>query len=272
MPPSHLDTDVRAEAARLAAIRRYEILDTPHDGTFDDIAALAATICGTPIATVSIVDTDRVWFAAVRGLEGVTEVGIEPGLCSSAFLADGPYVITDALVDPRTMGHPLVRGELSLRFYAAAPIITTEGFRLGTVNVIDHMPRQLTDAQTEVLSGLAKLVARHLDLRLAAIHAVRAEQQLRTDADRRATASAELTEKLRAAAAAADLNRPHPEFCQLGGMRVPCIRPAEVKIADSWGDSVWSCTEHAEEAIVNVRNVFVASDELGGLAAYANRP
>lgn len=267
---SQLRPDVGDEAARLAAVHRYEILDTPGDGTFDDIAELAATTCGTPIATVTIVDTDRVWFAAARGLHGVTEVSTDPGLCASAYLADGTYVINDALLDPRTIDHPLVRGELGLRFYAAAPIITGEGFRLGTVNVIDHMPRQLTEAQTGVLAGLAKLVARHLDLRLAAIRAVRAEQQLRAEADERAAASAALAEQLRAAADA-QRHRPHPATCQLGSTRAPCPRPAELKVADSWGDSLWSCQQHAEEAILNVRNVFVASHELGGLAAYAAR-
>jgi GAF domain-containing protein len=102
------------DAARLAAVGRYEILDGPADGTFDDIVELAATACGAPIATVTIVDADRVWFAASRGLSGVTQVGTEPGLCASAYLADGPYVINDALVDPRTLDHPLVRGELGL--------------------------------------------------------------------------------------------------------------------------------------------------------------
>ena len=182
---SQLHAGLGDEAARLAAVRRYEILDAPSDGTLDDIAELAAITCGTPIATVTIVDTDRVWFAAARGLPGLTEVSTHPGLCASAYLADAPYVVNDALVDPRTIDHPLVHGELGLRFYAAAPIITSEGFRLGTVNVIDHMPRQPTEAQTDVLLGLAKLAARHLDLRLAAIHAVRVERQLRAEAEER---------------------------------------------------------------------------------------
>jgi GAF domain-containing protein len=258
------------EAARLAAVRRYEILDAPPDGTFDDIAELAATICGTPIATVTIVDADRVWFAASRGLQGVTEVGTEPGLCASAFLADGPYVVNDALVDPRTMDHPLVRGALGLRFYAAAPIITEDGFRLGTVNVIDLMPRQLTDNQTAVLTGLTRLVAKHLEVRLAAIKAVRAERTLRVDAEERAAAEALLTSRLRQATAE-HRRAPHPVDCQLGGRGRPCPAPAEMKIADSWGDSAWGCAAHAEEAIVHVRNVFVASEELGGLAAYMER-
>ena len=270
MVEHRVDTEAGAEAARLA-VHRYDILDAPRDGSFDDIAELAATICGTPIATVTIVDSDRVWFAAVRGVPGVAEIGTEPGLCVSAYLAGGPYVIDDAPVDPRTMNHALVRGELGLRFYAAAPIITGDGSRLGTVNVIDHLPRELTEAQTGLLTGLAKQVARQLDVRLSALRAVRAEQELRGRADERAAASAERAERLRRAAEE-QRGRPRPTNCDLGGRRSPCTRLAELKIADSWGDSVWSCTEHAEEVIVNVRNVFVATDELGGLAAYAARP
>jgi GAF domain-containing protein len=260
----------RDGAARLAAVRRYEILDAPPDGTFDDIAEVAATVCGTPIATVTVVDADRVWFAAARGLPGVTEVGTQPGLCASAYLADGPYVVNDALVDPRTLDHPLVRGELGLRFYAAAPIITDDKFRLGTVNVIDFLPRQLTDNQTAVLTGLAGLVAKHLDVRLATIHAIRAEQRLRIAAEQRAASDALLTNRLRQATAA-HRRMPHPDRCQLGGGGTPCSRPAEMKVADAWGDSAWGCAQHVEETIVQVRNAFVASEELGGLAAYVDR-
>src|SRR5690349_7234456 len=116
MRPIHMATAIDAtdalnDATRLAAVRRYEILDAPADGTFNRIAETAATVCGTPIATVSIVDADRVWFAACYGLEGVSQVGTEPGLCASAFVADGTYVVEDAAIDPRTLDHPLVRGE-----------------------------------------------------------------------------------------------------------------------------------------------------------------
>ena len=260
---------VRTDPARLAAVRRYEILDAPTDGQFDTIAAAAAAACGTPIATVSIVDADRVWFAAARGLDGVAQVGTEPGLCASAFCADGPYVVTDAAVDPRTLDHPLVRGELGLRFYAAAPIITTDGHRLGTVTAIDAMPRELTEAQRTVLGHLADQVAQHLELRLAALTAVRAERHLRDDAEQRAAAAAELAARIRAATAT-HAAAPRPEQCQLGGTN-GCTAPAELKIADSWGDSAWGCTAHVEEAIINVRSVFIASEKLGGLAAYLHR-
>ena len=133
-------------------MRRYEILDAPTDGQFDTIAAA----CGTPIATVSIVDADRVWLAAAKGLDGVAQVGTEPGLCASAFCADGPYVVNDAVADPRTVDHPLVRGELGLRFYAAAPIVTADGHHLGTVTAIDATPRQLARDTPTRLSRCAQ--------------------------------------------------------------------------------------------------------------------
>ncbi|WP_440068737.1 GAF domain-containing protein [Streptosporangium sp. OZ121] len=259
-----------AETGRLAALRRYEILGASPDGTFDQIAELAATVFDAPIATVGVVDTDRVWFAAAHGLDGMEQVGVEPGLCASAVLADGPYVVNDAAVDPRTLDHPLVRGELGLRFYAAAPIVTAEGHRLGTVNVIDRRPREVTATQTAVLTGLAALVARHLDLRLAAVHAVRAERLLREEADERGAVTAALAERLRQVAAE-ERETGRPALCQLGGSGRQCAEPAELKIADGWGDSAWACTAHAEEALF-VAAVFIANKDLGGLNAYLDRP
>ena len=99
---------VAAEADRLAAVGRFEILDTPRDGAFDRIAAMAARLLDGPIATVTIVDEDRIWFKAAHGLDGVHQIGRDPGLCASAIQHGAPYVITDALRDPRTAANPLV--------------------------------------------------------------------------------------------------------------------------------------------------------------------
>ncbi|WP_386158217.1 GAF domain-containing protein [Streptosporangium vulgare] len=259
-----------AGTGRLAALREYEILGAPSDGTFDEIAKLAATVFEAPIATVGVVDDERVWFAAAHGLDGVEQVGVEPGLCASAVLADGPYVVGDAAADPRTLDHPLVRGELGLRFYAAAPIVTAGGHRLGTVNVMDRRPREATATQLAVLTGLAALAGRHLDLRLATIHAIRAERRLREEADDRGTVTAALVERLRQVAAE-ERETGHPALCQLGGSGRQCPEPAELKIADGWGDSAWACTTHAEEALF-VAAVFIANKDLGGLNAYLDRP
>ena len=258
------------DEARLAAVRRYEILDAPARGEFDSFTRAAATVCGTPIATVSIVDADRVWFAASRGLGSVTQVGVEPGLCASAFSADGPYVVNDAVTDPRAADHPLVRGEFGLRFYAAAPIVTADGHHLGTVSAIDAAPRQPNEMQTTMLRHLADLVAQQLELRLTALNARRAERLLREKAVRRAASAAALTGRIREAAEA-HRDAEHPESCQLGAAHRPCPEPARVKIADPWGDAAWGCAGHVERAIVHVRSVFLASEELGGLAAYVEQ-
>jgi sigma-B regulation protein RsbU (phosphoserine phosphatase) len=172
-----------AEAARLAAVVRYDILDTPPDGAFDRIAALAARLLNAPIATVTIVDTDRIWFKATHGLKGVTQIGREPGLCASAIQQDGPYLISDAGTDPRSSGNSLVRGEMGIRFYAAAPITTSDGFRLGTVNVLGTEPRELGGAELATLTDLASIVMDELELRLSALLTLRKERELREQAE-----------------------------------------------------------------------------------------
>ncbi|GAA3619558.1 hypothetical protein GCM10022223_40490 [Kineosporia mesophila] len=160
--------------ARLDAVHKYtEELGAPEDGAFDRIAQMAAKIFGTPIATVSIVDDDRVWFAATQGLDGVRQVGTEPGLCASVVCHAGPYVVQDAEHDPRTTEHPLVRGDLGLRFYAAAPI-EVEGHSLGTVNVIDRVSRpQVDPMQISLLVDLAATVAQLMEIRLVALTAMK---------------------------------------------------------------------------------------------------
>ncbi|GIF10244.1 GAF domain-containing protein [Actinoplanes teichomyceticus] len=175
----YLDNVDPHEQARLAAVRRYRLVDQPVEQAYDRVAFVAGAIFDTPIATVSLVERDRVWLAACQGLDGVRELGREPGLCASVIARDGVYVINDAAVDPRTLQHPLVRGELGLRFYAAAPIRTHDGYRLGTVNVIDNRPREATARQLTALEHLAALVADELELRLMVIRSAAAEQRMR---------------------------------------------------------------------------------------------
>lgn len=169
------------EAERLAAVRRYDILDSPPDGAFDRICALAARIFDVPIATVTIVDEDRIWFKACAGLD-VVQIPRAPGLCASAILHDGAYVISDGLTDPRVASNELIHGELGVRFYAAAPITTSDGHRLGTVNVIDSRPRTVTEEQMQTLRDLAAIVMDELELRLAAMRELRREREARRQA------------------------------------------------------------------------------------------
>lgn len=159
------------EERRLAVLRRYDILDTPPDGSFDQITAMAATLFSTPVAIISLVDTDRIWFKSHHGLE-IDQIGRDPGLCSSAILQDAAYVVKDATTDPRSLANPLVAGEFGLRFYAAAPLRTSDGFRLGTLCVIDQEPREVTADQMGVLEGLASLVIDQMELRLSARRAI----------------------------------------------------------------------------------------------------
>ena len=125
------------------------------------------------MATVCIVDTDRVWFKAGLGLPGVRQVGRDPGLAASVILDGEPYLVSDARSDPRTAGHPLVTGELGLQFYAAAPITTADGHRLGAVSVMDTVPHEPTPEQMAMLADLAAVVMDQLELRLAAMNALR---------------------------------------------------------------------------------------------------
>jgi signal transduction histidine kinase len=168
------------EAERLAAVRRYRILDTPEDGTFDRIAALAARVFDVPIAIVSIVDERRIWFKAHHGLE-VQEIGRDPGLCASAILQDDPWIVSDARHDPRTLANPLVAGDFGLQFYAGMPLTTADGHNLGTICVIDREPREVSDGEQDTLRDLARIVIDELELRLAALREEERLSQARTD-------------------------------------------------------------------------------------------
>ena len=166
---NHFDLPPREETARLAAVRRYAVLDTPPDGAFDRVAKLAARMLGVPIAIISIVDEDRIWFKSHEGLDGVTEIPRDPGLCASAILQDGPWILNDASVEPVSLANPLVAGEFGLRFYAGIPLKTQDGHGLGTLCVIDKAPREITAEQTEILEDLAAVVMDELELRREAI-------------------------------------------------------------------------------------------------------
>ncbi len=256
----------------LAVMRKYAALQAPEDGAFDRIARIAAQTFHTPIATVTIVDEDRVWFAATEGLEGVRSVGTEPGLCASVVQQEGPYVVNDASTDPRTKEHPLVRGDLGLRFYAASPIVTSSGHALGTVNVIDQVARDATAVagdQIAVLTDLAGTVAEQLEIKLAALDAVRSERLIRAREAARLNAADLLAAQIREAAEALR-GRHRPDTCQLGGPQ-GCHEPAALKVADSWGDSAWGCEAHSDEALLNVPSVFLATESAAGLAAYLKR-
>jgi GAF domain-containing protein len=155
------------EAERIAAVRRYDILDTPPDEALDRIAALAAALFDVPLAVVSIVDTDRVCFTARHGLD-LRQVDRGTSLCAAAILGDGPHVISDTSTDAFARGNPLVTGEFGLRFYAGVPLTTPDGFTLGMLCVMDTRPRPVTAHEVRVLTHLAALVVREMEVRRGA--------------------------------------------------------------------------------------------------------
>jgi GAF domain-containing protein len=171
-PPALSPVVAAGEELRLAAVNRYEILDSLPDGSFDRITNLAAKIFKVPIATITIVDADRIWFKARHGIEA-DEIGRDPGLCASAVLDHEPWVVTDAKIDPRTLVNPLVRGDLGLRFYAGAQLTTADRFNLGTINIIDVEPREISEAEIEILKQLADIVVDEMELRLSALRLLR---------------------------------------------------------------------------------------------------
>ncbi|HEY4051145.1 MAG TPA: PAS domain S-box protein, partial [Acidobacteriaceae bacterium] len=163
------------ELERLEALWRYRILDTPPDVAFDRIAELAAGLFRVPMAMVSLVDQDRIWFKSHHGIEA-EQVVREAGLCASAILAPEVYHIRDAIRDVRAKTNPLVAGPLGVRFYAAAPLRTHDGFKLGALCVADREPRELSTSEAQMLTNFAELVMAHIELRLSASKVAELEQ------------------------------------------------------------------------------------------------
>jgi len=155
--------NVIAQPSRLSILRQYEVLDSAPEKAMDDLTAMAAEICETPIAAISIVDASRVWFKAKFGLDA-TEIPCEASFCAKVLSHPDLLIIPDTTQDARFSEHPLVIGEMGLRFYAGAPLLSPENAALGKLCVIDRVPRTLTQSQQRALRVLARQVTTHLEL------------------------------------------------------------------------------------------------------------
>jgi phosphoserine phosphatase RsbU/P len=175
------------ELARMDAVHRYDVLDSPPDRAFDRITALASRLFHVPVSLVTIVDTDRIWLKSAHGLPGVDEVPRTPGLCASVVLQADPWVVTDAVNDPRTRSNPLVCGDFGLRFYVGIPLRTHDGHNLGSLSVIDNQPRTVTQDEIDTMVDLAAVVVDELELRLAAHQNIALQTALREAAEEQTT-------------------------------------------------------------------------------------
>jgi len=161
------------EEERIKALHRYEILDTPPDGSFDKLTRLAAKLFNVPVAIISIVDKDRIWFKSKYGID-IKEVSREVGLCANAVLSEGLYTIEDT---------SMTLGNLDVRFYAALPLKTTDNYNLGAFCIIDSEPRKFGPEEESILSDLRDLVMDQIEVKLASrLAAIQHNQILNTTA------------------------------------------------------------------------------------------
>ena len=155
------------EVSRLEALQRYDILDTPPEAEFDDLALLAAQICGTPITLITLFDHDRQWFKSKIGTD-LVQTPREHALCNHTIVGRDAVTVPDLRTDARFVDNPFVAGPPHLRFYAGVPLITSQGYALGTICAIDLSPRDLGPDQQRALRALARQVVCLLELRKSA--------------------------------------------------------------------------------------------------------
>ncbi|HTV02467.1 MAG TPA: GAF domain-containing protein, partial [Luteitalea sp.] len=161
-PPLPVD-----EPTRLQALERYDVLDSPPEDAFDDLTAIAAQVCGYPIALLSLIDRDRQWFKSRYGIDGMRETARRNAFCAHAILQQDVFEIPDALKDPRFAANPYVLGAPDIRAYAGMPLATPDGHHLGTLCVLDTRPRALAPEHRDVLRRLARQAVAQLELRWA---------------------------------------------------------------------------------------------------------
>jgi len=152
------------EKARVQALRKYQILDTDPEKAFDDLTILASSICNTPMALISVIDSDRQWFKSKVGVD-LSETPLDVSFCAVAIEQPNLFVVPDASKDPRFSSNPFVVSDPKVRFYAGAPYTSSDGHPLGTLCVIDIVPRELTPGQEAALLALSRQVQAQFELR-----------------------------------------------------------------------------------------------------------
>ncbi|NCU06230.1 MAG: GAF domain-containing protein, partial [Chitinophagaceae bacterium] len=155
----------KSEEIRLADLQLYDLLDTPEEESFDELRELAAQICNCPVSLITLLDKNRQWFKSKQGVDE-KETTRDFAFCSHAILQDDVMVVEDATKDERFFDNPFVAGDMNVRFYAGAPIVSPTGQNLGTICVLDTKPRKLTSAQERALEILSGQVTKLLELRL----------------------------------------------------------------------------------------------------------
>ncbi|WP_166727770.1 ATP-binding protein [Mucilaginibacter gilvus] len=168
---------------RLSALKRYRIMDTPSEASFDNIAKLCTQIFNVPISLVSLVDAERVFFKANVGMGNAKEANRGKSLCALAVLSDDVTVFEDALKEPCLMANPNVAGDFGLRFYAGAPLITYDGFLIGTLCIIDKKARSFSEKEKTILAGMATAIMDQVELRLSALDEIDKHLGLSKQAD-----------------------------------------------------------------------------------------
>lgn len=167
----------KRENLRIDTLRKYDLLDTSTDSIFDSYTKMAAELLQVPIAAISLVDQDRIWFKSSHGME-LSQVARDSGLCASAIMSSDFYEVENALHDPRTLANPLVCGTLGIRFYAAYPLEARNGYNLGNICVMDTQPKALTDSEKNILKSLRSMVMEQIELRHSTRNALLKHRQM----------------------------------------------------------------------------------------------